>query len=337
MSAPAPSLDDWRRWIAENLLLETSPNAMYAKLVQEGFAAEEAVRELEAALTHPYLVGAARMRNRLAKREWTLSVLSRLDRMRAGSTEVPRKELLSREEFFEEHYFRNRPVVITGRLASWPALRRWDLAHFREHYGDRKVEVQFGRDSDPEFEINREKHVRTMLFGEYVDLVERSGPTNDFYMTANNTGVNREALAGLWNDVETVTEYLDPDSPDTGFFWLGPAGTKTPFHHDLTNNFMAQVVGRKKVKLIPMTDTAHVYNHFHCYSQVDGSGVDYERFPAMRETSVVECVIGPGDLLFIPIGWWHYVEGLDVSVTMSFINFRERNDFSLSYRTYHDL
>ena len=38
-----------------------------------------------------------------------------------------------------------------------------------------------------------------------------------------------------------------------------------------------------------------------------------------------------GDVLFIPLGWWHEVRGLTPSISLSATNFRARNDF---YQTY---
>ena len=73
----------------------------------------------------------------------------------------------------------------------------------------------------------------------------------------------------LWDDIVQIPEYLSADQPG-GFFWMGPAGTVTPFHHDLTNNFMAQVIGRKRIKLAPSWDLPAMHNHKHCFSQVDG-------------------------------------------------------------------
>jgi ribosomal protein L16 Arg81 hydroxylase len=331
------NIDDWRRWIAENLLLGASGPTMHSALVQQGFNPEEAAREVNAALASPYLQGGTRLRNRLRKRDWTLSVYGQLNRMRSSGQTVERRERLSREEFFEQYYFQNRPVIITGAFDTWPARSLWNFNYFRERCGDCEVEVQFGRNSDPNYEINQPNLKRIMRFRDYVDLVESSGATNDFYMTANNTSQNRTSLAALWTDVPTIREYLDADSPDSGFFWFGPAGTKTPFHHDLTNNFMAQVIGRKLIRLVPMADTPHMYNLLHCYSQVDGSAIDMTRFPALQQANVIECTIGPGDLLFLPIGWWHYVEGLEASVTMTYTNFVVRNDFCNTYDTYQEL
>ena len=31
----------------------------------------------------------------------------------------------------------------------------------------------------------------------------------------------------------------------------------------------------------------------------------------------LEAVVGPGDLLFIPIRWWHFVKSLDVSISVA--------------------
>lgn len=329
--------DEWRRWIAENLLLDAAPETVHAVLVHHGFERDHALCEIDSTLKSPYFQAGSRLRNRLRKREWMLSVYGDLNRMRAGADSIERCARLPRDAFYERFYFQNRPVIITGMFDSWPARERWNFDYFRARCGDAVVEVQFGRDADADYEINQPALKRTMRFRDYVDLVERSGVTNDFYMTANNASRNRAALSALWADAPPVREYLDASAADAGFFWFGPAGTKTPFHHDLTNNVMAQVIGRKRVLLAPFTDTAHMYNHLHCYSQIDGSAIDVERFPSVQQARMIECTLEPGELLFLPIGWWHYVEALDASVTMTYTNFLERNDFGQTYSTFQEL
>lgn len=326
--------DNWRSWIAENLLLGVHPASIANVLAENGISPLLARGEVEAAVRSPYLRGVTRLANRIAKRDWVLGIQATLDRM--GGAGIERKARLSGEDFFRQHYVTNRPVIITGMLDEFPALTRWNLDYFADKFGERMVEVQFGRDADPQYELNSIAHKREIPFGEYVGLIRASGSSNDFYMTANNDNRNRESLKELWDDVGALPEYLQDDPERRGFFWFGPAGTITPLHHDLTNNFMAQIVGRKRVRLIAPCELAHVYNHRHCFTEVDARAPDLARFPAMAGVPIHECVLEPGEILFLPVGWWHHVEALDVSVTLAYTNFRWPNDFFSSYPANHD-
>ena len=332
---PSARVDaNWRRWIAENLMLGTHPTALVPILTQAGVSPSEANSEIEAALRSPYLQGARRLANRVAKRDWVLTIQSQLNKL--GEQGVPRREKLSGDEFLDQYYRLNRPVIITGMLDHFPARTRWNLDYFEQHFSERKVEVQFGRDADAKYELNSIAHKRQVNFGEYVRMVRDSGRSNDFYMTANNDSLNRDALKELWDDVATLPEYLTDDPERKGFFWFGPAGTVTPFHHDLTNNFMAQIMGRKRIRLISPSELPRVYNFRHCFTDVDGRDIDLQRFPAMAGVQVLDCVLEPGEILFLPVGWWHFVEALDISVTLAMTNFRWHNDFYSNYPPDHD-
>ncbi|PHV04694.1 cupin [Janthinobacterium sp. BJB412] len=332
--APArPQLsDDWRRWIAENLMLGSHPTALAQILLKQGVPNAKA--EIDAALRSPYLQGARRLHNRMAKRDWVLAISAKLGKL--VPPQVERRAALSGETFLREHYAANRPVILTGLLDDNAARRRWSLDYFRQQFGERMVEVQFGREADPRYEENSVAHKRRLSFGEYVDLVRDSGHSNDFYMTANNDSLNREALIELWQDVPTLPDYLAPNPDNRGFFWCGPAGTITPFHHDLNNIFMMQMIGRKRVRLVAPWELPNIYNQRHCFTDVDGRHIDLQRFPAMAHAQVIDCVLEPGEILFLPVGWWHFVEGLDISVTISATNFRWDNDFYSNYPADHD-
>ncbi|QDQ29334.1 cupin-like domain-containing protein [Chitinimonas arctica] len=326
--------DEWRRWIAENLLLDSDPASILQAMLSQGIAEADACRELDAARRSPYLAGGDRLRARLKKRNWPLDIQRKLNRLDARMRQVPKRHRLDGQAFFDDFYVLNRPVVITGMLDDWPALSTWGVDYFRRRFADRQVEVQFGRSQDANYEINQPHLRRSMPFGEYLDLIAAGGQSNDFYMTANNSSSNRQALAELWQDIGGLPAYLDGQR-DSGFLWFGPKGTRTPFHHDLTNNFMAQLAGRKRIKLVPAVELGQMYNDLHCYTPVDGGAIDYERFPRMRDAQILEVILEPGEILFLPVGCWHYVEGLDVSITMSFTNFRWDNDFASAYDSYH--
>jgi hypothetical protein len=334
-----PFDDGWRTWIAENALLGVPEATLLDVLAQHGFGPISSRSEVRAARNSPYLQAgrqlAERLGNRVAKREWVLELHRKLDAMRPGSDRVPRRQRPKRQDFLKEFYATNRPVVITGAMGDWPALQKWTPEWLKEHFGERMVEIQARRESNPRYEIDQPKHAQQVRFAEFIDRVTGAGPTNDLYMTANNGNRNSVELRELWDDVVMLPEYLDGSGGQAGFFWFGPAGTVTPLHHDLTNNFMAQVLGRKLVRLIPADDAARIYNDLHCFSEVDLSNIDYARFPLMREVRILDVELKPGEVLFLPVGWWHWVKGLDVTITMTFTNFAFDNDFSSMYRTYH--
>jgi len=339
--APAPARasirvnDDWRRWIAENLMLEGAPEDLFAAMTAVGIDHDEAAREIQLAQQSPYLKGSELLRNRLRKRNWLIAAYRKINRLHPRSSEIERRHKLSRQEFLRDYYTTNRPVIISGMMDDWPAMRKWNLDFFHERFGEREIEVQMGRNAGANYEIEREKFVSKIKFSQFIEMIRSSNGTNDFYLTANNNSSNKKALPELWDDIIQIPEYLDGSDRFGGFFWMGPAGTITPFHHDLTNNFMAQVIGRKRVKIAPSWDMPLMNNDYHVFSRIDGRVAGPNPRPATEEPQILECLLNAGEILFLPIGCLHFVEGVETSVTISFTNFVFDNNFSSFYSTYH--
>jgi ribosomal protein L16 Arg81 hydroxylase len=71
----------------------------------------------------------------------------------------------------------------------------------------------------------------------------------------------------------------------------------------------------------------YMYHYRNYFSQVDPENVDRDRFPLFRKAKPIEITVAPGEVLFIPIGWWHHVRALDLSISISFSNFRFKNRY----------
>lgn len=318
----------WIQWLAQNIMRNVCASEIVKVMVQNGYD-EKAVKALIYEYQNNPAIDAGRViLDQLRKREWLLDIHQQLYRLSDEFQTIPKVSCPSSKEFLENYYSKHRPVIITDAMKDWPAMHKWTPEFFSSQFSEKMVEVQFNRNADPLFEENSISHKKTMRFGEYIDLVENGGETNDYYMTANNSQLNSESLADLYNDIVYFSNYLNPlDAKGRAFIWYGPKGSITPIHHDLTNNFMAQVRGKKTVRLISSYQLPLLYNYKHCFSEVDLLNIDYDRFPLFRDVNILEITLYPGEILFIPVGWWHHVMGLDITITMSFTNFKWPNSY----------
>jgi hypothetical protein len=219
-------------------------------------------------------------------------------------------------------------VIVEGLMTKWRAMTVWTPEYLKSTVGDEPIEIMSGREADPHYELNIERHRKRVGFCEYVDMVFSGRETNDYYLVANNVFFRNPGALALLGDLELFTEYLRPTAHENQtFLWLGPAGTVTPLHHDTCNILMAQVAGRKRVRLIAPSQLQWVYNDISVYSRVDCENPDLERWPEFRNVKMLDVVLEPGEVLFLPVGWWHHVRSLDVSITVSFTSFVFPNQY----------
>jgi hypothetical protein len=313
---------EWQTWLVEHLALgvseEKAREALVAAGVNETLARDEVARVKE----HPYFQACQRLGRRYNWMESLMDGYSALHRQSGRSRTLERREGVSAEEFFSRYYFAHQPVVLRGMMADWPAMGRWSLSYFAERAGDAEVEIMTGRDANPDYSPQYDQHRTPMRLREYLRMIETGGETNDYYMVPRNENWRKDGLAPLREDVRAPEGIIDPAlKPEMMTLLLGPAGTLTPLHHDNMNILLAQVLGRKHVKLAPSFQRHLMYPRYGTFSHVDAEAPDPARFPLYAEADVVEAVLEPGDMVFIPLGWWHWVRALDISATVSFHHF----------------
>lgn len=279
----------------------------------------------------------ANLRLQLAKREWLLETLEAQRSLAPKLVGIERRAGLTTDEFLGNYYAANRPVILTGEMADWPALEKWTPSYLKDKVGPKEIEFQGGRTGDPAFERQKDLHRSKAKFDDFIEMISKPGSANDAYMTAYNSAQNVDALAPLQTDMGELTKFLDPNKDNPfGMMWVGPAGTQTSLHHDLTNNLVAQLVGRKAIKLLPASEVGKLYNDCHVFSEVadlDDPTIDLARYSRLSEVIIYDVVLYPGEAIFIPLGWWHQVKALDFSVTVTYTNFLWPNDACATYPT----
>jgi len=63
------------------------------------------------------------------------------------------------------------------------------------------------------------------------------------------------------------------------------------------------------------------------YGAVDPEAPDHENYPNFSAIHEYTTTLNPGDAIFLPIGWWHHVRSLDVSISFAMTNFVVPNQF----------
>ncbi|KTE05509.1 hypothetical protein ATE71_18205 [Sphingopyxis sp. H115] len=326
------SQPDKRALLAEGLALGEEDAALHARLTGAGVSAAAAKYEVDRLAKDPMVAMLRRQAARMAKQDWLFANQRRLALEADGGFALDMLNQPDPDHFYRHYYEANRPAKIAGLIDHWPALARWSLDHFARVAGDSIVEAQVERERDPDYELAKDDHRRLVRFAELIDWLRKDEASNDIYLTAYNSGTNAAALAPLWDDMVPI-DLLDGTRTHDGFFWLGPRGTLTPWHHDLTNNLLVQVVGRKRVRMAPPWAFARMKNSRHCFSDWGNEALPAGEGDAAMPP-VLETVIGPGEAIFLPVGWWHQVEALDLSASVSFTSFRRPNAHVEDYVSY---
>lgn len=282
------------------------------------------------AIPQPFQVTPEQARRLDRRQAWMNGVRARQQAFATRAPAIARRPDLSGDDFLNDHYVPMVPVAVPGAAAGWPAAR-WTPERLVELVGDVPVTFQGSRIGDPEFELMKDAHRRTMPFPAFMASI-LSTDGNESYLTAYNSADNRDALAPLERDLGHLGRYL---TRAHGMPWIGPRGTFTPLHHDLTNNLLIQLVGRKRLLLVSPAATPFLANERHVFSEVHDleSEAHLARHPQARGVIRHEVVLEPGDALFIPVGWWHQVSSLDFSVMYTCTNFRWPNDAHSTFPT----
>jgi len=318
---------EWRRWAAVALMKGSPLAEVLGVLGAQGFPEGDSIRYCASLFDNPVFDAGRWTAEQLQK---VNSVLTMRETMRSLSDvplEVDRRSGLTQKEFLDEYYAQNRPVFMTDVCDRWPARSLWDSDYLVDKLGTVEVEVMAGRESDPNYEINANDHRFHMPFDEYAAKIRAASHSNDMYLVANNKLLATDAALPLWDDFDLDERFLGPDHKRThAFLWFGPAGTVTPLHHDSVNVLFNQVDGWKHFILIPSLEIHRVYNNLAVYSAVDPLKPDLGQYPLFGDVQQLHLDVGPGQSLFIPAGWWHHVEAVEASISISFTNFAFSNE-----------
>jgi len=218
---------------------------------------------------------------------------------------------ITREEFYNNFYKPQKPAVLRGLWKQYPAYTKWTMDFFRKTMGNIEVGLFGNRKED----ISKTLQVpnATMRFDEYLNLIERE-PT-DLRLFLFPVFKHKPELLKDFDYPKIVNGYIK-----IPFMFFGPPKSVVRMHQDIdmSNVFLTQFQGRKRVVLFPPDQSTLLYRlPFNVHSTVDIDNPDYEEYPGLKYAKGMSAVIQHGDTLFMPSGYWHHMEYLDGGFALS--------------------
>jgi hypothetical protein len=239
------------------------------------------------------------------------SIHAMREAIRRAGRDLPAMSAIPRIGVLDAAAFRARaaqglPFLITGLVGRWP-LTKLTPQTLRERFSHLQVRARVGDYINTAFAPDRAMQDMTML--EYLDLV--AAGKHDLPPYLGNLELRE--LNGMCH----WPAYLGKMGPPR--FWLGPAGTVTPLHCDYDDNIFAQIWGTKRIFLAPPHHDEFLYtseaNAILFGSPFDPEAPDFEKYPLARQATTIECIVNPGELLYVPAGWYHQVRALTFSLS----------------------
>jgi hypothetical protein len=226
--------------------------------------------------------------------------------------EIERRSGLTPEQFAEEYLNPLKPVVFTDLMDAWPAKNRWTLDFFKNTYGHLEVPVYSANYSKPGKGYMEPDKI--MSFRSFLETMEQ-GPT-DLRMFLFN--IFRHAPE-LCHDFSTHT-IMSGFIKQFPFMFFGGQGSHVALHYDIdmAHVFLNQIHGRKRVVLFSHEQSRNLYQHpYTVASYIDVNNPDYVKYPALRNVEGYDVMLQPGETLFMPSGYWHYIEYTDFGYSIS--------------------
>lgn len=248
-------------------------------------------------------------------------------------------------EVFNEFLNKNQPVLIKNAL-HWKLMNNFSLDKITKLFGDRQYSTVVSKTGmwadgstyeDHHYNysaVNPMERKLSLLSAD--EFIQRAFKPNQF----SKLHFDNEAMYLISAAPESMVEELSPplkflDKKAFPTFWMSTPGNITHTHNDEREGFLIQIFGTKKVilfdgtyDLFQKTDeeqnkgnenyTAFDNDEEKVFSPLINPELATENeFPGLANLEGYECTLIPGDILYIPFKWWHYVRSIDFSISFN--------------------
>jgi hypothetical protein len=231
----------------------------------------------------------------------------------------------SREQLRELIDSKRKPLIISGIFDDFGFLKNWNLDYFSTF--TEKVPVQKPESDGVNyfvkyFRIPMSEFAQRLKNGENMYIGARE------ILTGGGKRSDKDGL-GYLKDSMKLPSWFNQERIYSSNLWAGAGNNKTLLHFDPWDGLMVVAAGEKRFVMFPAEETPKMAmvspydlrklsTGAVLHSKIKPLTVQPEYQEKFRQARGFSGTMQAGEAIFIPAGWWHYVESTGVNIGLNF-------------------
>ena len=166
--------------------------------------------------------------------------------------------------------------------------------------------------------------VERWTYTQWLDKVKETSHANAstehyyFRVSQNEHAMIQEDLSSVFDMSKPNFFLRDPRKTKGIHCRFGAPSVLADAHYDGHNNMIALLAGTRRWILAPPAECQHAYlrplgDPSARHSEVNWSAPDLKKFPLFAQMQGLEVILTPGEVLYVPSYWIHFISNLDVN------------------------
>jgi hypothetical protein len=206
-----------------------------------------------------------------------------------------------------------KPFLFKGVAKAWPCIHKWNAEFFRKQMGDYVLDFEYDLGFSDKDKVKHKTDLASLI-----EIMKQDKST--YLRFCRIVEQRPELKADL--DTEFISHFKHSKSLEEYYLFMGEANSTTGLHSEITETLTVQIQGKKKWILFPPEERiffnplAKRYNHFLTHANPEE--INDEKFPLLRYAKRYEVTLEPGDALWFPAFYWHFVRNVTSSIGLSY-------------------
>ncbi|KAH9824039.1 hypothetical protein DFH28DRAFT_921540 [Melampsora americana] len=237
--------------------------------------------------------------------------------------EIPRKKSPNQVDW-DRALIRSEPIVFE-KLDLGDCVNHWTPDYLRDNCGELKCSVHVSTSSNLTWHTKNFKYT-LMSFQELINRTfgDSAIPSETLYLRSLSASPRQPS--DFSRDFPEISKDFKLPEPLCGtvmdhFFSsvlrISGADMGLWAHYDTCDNVLAQVKGRKLVRMWHPSEAPNLYLEGSSSHMPNFEQPDLEKYPLYRKSHMISAILEPGDVLFIPATWLHSVQSLEPSISIN--------------------